>query len=71
MPWVSIVLTTFWTRLLYLDDPATLDAQLGQAAKEASAELSTIASRYASIDQHELSVAKEAARTRPRPTAPS
>ena len=27
MPWVSIVLTTFWTRLLYLDDPATLDAQ--------------------------------------------
>ena len=29
MPWVSIVLTTFWTRLLYLDDPATLDAQLG------------------------------------------
>ncbi len=26
MPWVSIVLTTFWTRLLYLDDPATLDA---------------------------------------------
>ena len=25
MPWVSIVLTTFWTRLLYLDDPATLD----------------------------------------------
>jgi hypothetical protein len=71
MPWVSIVLTTFWTRLLYLDDPATLDAQLGQAAKEASAELSTIASRYASIDQHELSVAKEAARTRPRPAAPS
>jgi len=30
MPWVSIVLTTFWTRLLYLDDAATLDAKLGQ-----------------------------------------
>ena len=29
MPWVSIVLTTFWTRMLYLDDPATLDAKLG------------------------------------------
>jgi hypothetical protein len=29
MPWVSVVLTTFWTRLLYLDDPATLDAKLG------------------------------------------
>jgi hypothetical protein len=29
MPWVSIVLTTFWTRLLYLDDPATIDAKLG------------------------------------------
>ena len=70
MPWVSIVLTTFWTRLLYLDDPATLDAQLGKAAKDASDELSMIASRYASIDQHELAVAKEAARTRPRPAAP-
>jgi hypothetical protein len=70
MPWVSIVLTTFWTRLLYLDDPATLDAQLGRAAKEASDELSLIASRYATIDQHELAVAKEAARTRPRPAGP-
>ena len=39
MPWVSIVLTTFWTRMLYLDDPATLDAKLGHAAKEASDEL--------------------------------
>jgi hypothetical protein len=65
MPWVSIVLTTFWTRLLYLDDPATLDAKLGHAAKEASDELSAIAMRYAVIDGKELSVAKEAARTRP------
>ena len=70
MPWVSIVLTTFWTRLLYLEDPATLDAQLGRAAKEASDELSVIASRYTTIDQHELSVAKEASRTRPRPAGP-
>jgi hypothetical protein len=69
MPWVSIVLTTFWTRLLYLDDPETLDAKLGQAAKEASEELSAIAMRYAVIDGKELSVAKEAARTRPvKPT---
>ena len=66
MPWVSIVLTTFWTRLLYLDDPATLDAKLGHAAKEASDELSAIAMRYAVIDGKELSVAKEAARTRPK-----
>jgi hypothetical protein len=65
MPWVSIVLTTFWTRLLYLDDPATLDEQLGRAAKEASAELNAIAGRYASIDLHELVVAKEAAHTKP------
>ena len=65
MPWVSIVLTTFWTRLLYLDDPATLDAGLGKAAKEASDELSAIALRYAVIDGRELAVAKEAARTRP------
>ena len=65
MPWVSIVLTTFWTRLLYLDDPATLDAKLGHAAKEASDELSAIALRYAVIDGKELSVAKEAARTHP------
>jgi hypothetical protein len=64
MPWVSIVLTTFWTRMLYLDDPATLDAKLGHAAKEASDELSAIALRYAVIDGKELSVAKEAARTR-------
>ncbi len=70
MPWVSIVLTTFWTRLLYLDDPATLDAHLGRAAKEASDELSAIAMRYASIDSHELSVAKQAARTRPVKVAP-
>jgi len=65
MPWVSIVLTTFWTRMLYLDDPATLDAQLGRAAKEASDELSAIALRYAVIDGKELAVAKEAARTHP------
>jgi hypothetical protein len=71
MPWVSIVLTTFWTRLLYLDDPETLDAKLGQAAKEASDELSAIAMRYAVIDGRELTVAKEAARTKPviKPTA--
>ncbi len=65
MPWVSIVLTTFWTRLLYLDDPATLDAKLGHAAKEASDELSAIALRYAVIDGKELAVAKEASRTHP------
>jgi hypothetical protein len=65
MPWVSIVLTTFWTRLLYLDDPATLDAKLGHAAKEASDELSAIALRYAVIDGKELAVAKQAARTHP------
>ena len=65
MPWVSIVLTTFWTRMLYVDDPETLDAKLGKAAKDASDELSAIALRYAVIDGRELSVAKEAARTRP------
>src|SRR4051812_3589289 len=65
MPWVSIVLTTFWTRLLCLDDPETLDAQLGHAAREASEELSAIALRYAVIDGKELAVAKEAARTHP------
>jgi hypothetical protein len=65
MPWVSIVLTTFWTRLLSLDDPETLDLKLGKAAKEASDELSAIALRYAVIDGRELAVAKEAARTRP------
>jgi hypothetical protein len=65
MPWVSIVLTTFWTRMLYLDDPATLDAKLGHAAREASDELSAIALRYAAIDGKELTVAKQAARTHP------
>jgi hypothetical protein len=65
MPWVSIVLTTFWTRMLFLDDPETFDAKLGRAAKEASDELSAIALRYAVIDGKELAVAKEAARTRP------
>jgi len=70
MPWVSIVLTTFWTRMLYADDPATLDATLGKAAKEASDELSAIALRYAVIDGKELAVAKEAARTKPvKPTS--
>jgi hypothetical protein len=68
MPWVSIVLTTFWTRMLYLDDPATLDARLGHAAKEASDELSAIALRYAVIDGKELAVAKEAAHTHPLKT---
>lgn len=69
MPWVSIVLTTFWTRMLYLDDPETLDVKLGRAAKEASDELSAIALRYAVIDGKELAVAKEAARTHPvKPT---
>ena len=55
MPWVSIVLTTYWTRLLYLDDPATLDAKLGRATKEASDELSAIAMRYAVIDGKDAS----------------
>jgi hypothetical protein len=69
MPWVSIVLTTFWTRMLYADDPETIDATLGKAAKEASDELSAIALRYAVIDGRELAVAKEAARTKPvKPT---
>jgi hypothetical protein len=67
MPWVSIVLTTFWTRMLYADDPATVDARLGKASKEASDELSAIALRYAVIHGKELAVAKEAARTRPAP----
>jgi hypothetical protein len=65
MPWVSIVLTTFWTRMLYLDDPETLDTKLGHAAREASDELSAIALRYAAIDGKELTVAKQAARTHP------
>jgi FtsH-binding integral membrane protein len=65
MPWVSIVLTTFWTRLLYLDDEKTIDEKLGRAVKEASDELSAIALRYAVIDGKELTVAKEAARTHP------
>jgi hypothetical protein len=70
MPWVSIVLTTFWTRMLYLDDPVTFDAKLGHAAKEASDELSAIAMRYAAIDGKELAVARQAARTHPvKPTA--
>ena len=66
MPWVSIVLTTYWTRLLYLDDPKTLDERLAQAVKEASEEMSAIAARYAAIDSRELSVAQEAARTHPK-----
>jgi hypothetical protein len=66
MPWVSIVLTTYWTRLLYLDDPKTLDERLGKAVKEASEEMSAIAARYAAIDSRELSVAQEAARTHPK-----
>jgi len=69
MPWVSIVLTTFWTRMLYLDDPSTLDVKLGHAAKEASDELSAIALRYATIDGKELAVAKEASRSRPTKAA--
>src|SRR3954465_8474765 len=47
MPWVSIALRTFWPRSLYPDAPATIDAKLGHAAKEASDELSAIAMRYA------------------------
>ena len=65
MPWVSIVLTTFWTRLLYMKDEATVGTELGKAAKEASDELSAIAMRYAVIDGKELAVAKQAARTHP------
>jgi hypothetical protein len=66
MPWVSIVLTTYWTRLLYADDAKTLDERLGKAIKEASDEMSQIAARYAAIDSRELSVAQEAARTHPK-----
>jgi hypothetical protein len=65
----NAIFMTFWTRMLYLDDPATLDAKLGHAAREASDELSAIALRYAAIDGKELTVAKQAARTHPvKPT---
>ena len=33
MPWVSIVLTTFWTRMLYLDDPGDARRQARQGGQ--------------------------------------
>lgn len=36
VPWMLMVLNTYWTRLVYMNDPETIDRQLQDAAKDAA-----------------------------------
>jgi hypothetical protein len=40
------VINTYWTRLLYLDDPVTIDADLKRVAEETVAELASLRTTY-------------------------
>jgi hypothetical protein len=35
-PWMLMVLNTYWTRLVYMNDPQTIDSQLQDAASDAA-----------------------------------
>jgi len=36
VPWMLLVLNTYWTRLVYMNDPKTIDSQLQDAANDAA-----------------------------------
>ncbi len=47
VPWMLLTLNTYWTRLLYLKDPKTIDTQLKEAAKDAAEQFKQIAEVHA------------------------
>jgi hypothetical protein len=47
VPWMLLVLNTYWTRLVYMNDPTTVDKQLEDAAKDAADQFKLIAEAHA------------------------
>jgi hypothetical protein len=47
IPWMLLVLNTYWTRLVYMNDPTKIDAQLEDAAKDASEQFKAISEALA------------------------
>jgi hypothetical protein len=47
VPWMLLVLNTYWTRLVYMNDPKTIDTQLEDAAKDAAEQFKLIADAHA------------------------
>lgn len=53
VPWVLLVLNTYWTRLAYMDDREKIDGQLEDAAKDAAEQFKAIAEAMASAQKVE------------------
>ncbi len=47
VPWMLLVLNTYWTRLVYMNDPETIDDQLQDAAKDAAEQFKTMSEALA------------------------
>ncbi len=45
--WLTAAVTAYWTRLAYLDNPKTVDADIEAATRDLIAELDKLASRHA------------------------
>ena len=45
--WLTAVVTAYWTRLAYLDDPKTVDADIEAATRDLIGELDKLARRHA------------------------
>jgi len=47
VPWLIVILNTYWTRLVYFSDPSKIDEQLRDAAEEAEKQLAAVADKHA------------------------
>jgi len=47
VPWMLLTLNTYWTRLVYMNDPKTVDSQLEDASKDAAEQFKLIAEAHA------------------------
>lgn len=53
VPWILLVLNTYWTRLAYMNDPKKIDKQLEDAATDAAEQFKAIAEAMASAQKVE------------------
>jgi hypothetical protein len=47
VPWLSVIMNTYWTRLMYFEDPKRIDQDLDKAARDAIVMLTSLADRQA------------------------
>jgi hypothetical protein len=47
VPWMLLTLNTYWTRLVYMSDPKTIDKLLDDAGKDAAEQFKAIADAHA------------------------